>query len=157
MDQMLKNLPAMQETQVPSLGQEDPLEKEWQPTLVFLPGESHGQRSLVGYSPRDSELIQSWFRGAWWATVHGIQSWTKLSDLHYCNNMYPSFEFIIQNNFSFLKILYAPRIHPFLLQSLETTDLFTVSIVLPFLECHKDGIIQYVAFSERLLPLSNMH
>ena len=25
--------------------------KEWQPTPVFLPGESHGQRSLVGYSP----------------------------------------------------------------------------------------------------------
>ena len=40
-----------QETQVQSLGQEDPLEKEWQPTLVFLPGKSQGQRSLVGYSP----------------------------------------------------------------------------------------------------------
>ena len=38
--------------QVRSLGQEDPLEKEWQPTLVFLPGESHGQRSLAGYSPQ---------------------------------------------------------------------------------------------------------
>jgi len=25
--------------------------RAWQPTLVFLPGESHGQRSLVGYSP----------------------------------------------------------------------------------------------------------
>ena len=25
---------------------------QWQPTPVFLPGESHGQRSLVGYSPR---------------------------------------------------------------------------------------------------------
>ena len=25
---------------------------KWQPTLVFLPGESHGLRSLVGYSPR---------------------------------------------------------------------------------------------------------
>ena len=24
---------------------------EWQPTLVFLPGEFHGQRSLVSYSP----------------------------------------------------------------------------------------------------------
>ena len=24
----------------------------WQPTPVFVPGESHGQRSLVGYSPR---------------------------------------------------------------------------------------------------------
>ena len=26
--------------------------REWQPTPVFLPGEFHGQRSLVGYSPR---------------------------------------------------------------------------------------------------------
>ena len=25
--------------------------REWQPTLVFLPGKFHGQRSLVGYSP----------------------------------------------------------------------------------------------------------
>ena len=45
---MVKNLPAMQETQVRSLGWEDSLEKEWQHTPVFLPGESHGQRSLVG-------------------------------------------------------------------------------------------------------------
>ena len=35
---------------VPILGQEDPLEKGMQPTLVFLPGEVHGQRSLVAYS-----------------------------------------------------------------------------------------------------------
>ena len=28
------------------------LEEEWQPTLVFLPGESQGQRSLAGYSPQ---------------------------------------------------------------------------------------------------------
>ena len=27
-------------------------ERKWQPTLVFLPGKVHGQRSLVGYSPR---------------------------------------------------------------------------------------------------------
>ena len=33
------------------LSQKDPLEEEWQPTPVFLPGKSHGQRSLVGYSP----------------------------------------------------------------------------------------------------------
>ena len=36
---------------VQSLGQEDPLEKEMAPTPVFLPGESYGHRSLVGYSP----------------------------------------------------------------------------------------------------------
>ena len=29
-----------------------PWRKQWQPTPVFLPGESHGRRSLVGYSPR---------------------------------------------------------------------------------------------------------
>ena len=48
---MVKSPPAMQENQVPSLGQEDSLEMEGQPTLVNLPGESHGQGSLVGYRP----------------------------------------------------------------------------------------------------------
>ena len=48
---MVKNLPAMQETGVPSLGQEDLLGKKWQPTPVFLPGESHRQRRLEGYKP----------------------------------------------------------------------------------------------------------
>ena len=47
---VVKNLPSMQETHVRSLGQEDPLAKEMGSTLVFLSGESHGQRSLVGYS-----------------------------------------------------------------------------------------------------------
>ena len=41
----------MQETWVQFLGQEDPLEKEMAPTPGFLPGESHGQRSLADYSP----------------------------------------------------------------------------------------------------------
>ena len=48
---MVKNLPVMQETWVRFLGWEDPLEKEWLSTLVFLPGEFYGQRSLEGYSP----------------------------------------------------------------------------------------------------------
>ena len=48
--QMVKNLPAIQETQVLSLGQEDPLEEGTAPTPVFLPGE-----------PMD--------RGVWWAKV----------------------------------------------------------------------------------------
>ena len=48
---MVKRLPAMQETQVPSPGREDPLEKEMEPTPVLLPRKFHGWRSLVGYSP----------------------------------------------------------------------------------------------------------
>ena len=31
--------------------------RAWQPTPVFLPGESHGQRSLVGYSPWDCKEL----------------------------------------------------------------------------------------------------
>ena len=46
MAQTVKNLPAMQETRVQSLGQEDPLEKG----MSVLLRKSHGQRILVGYS-----------------------------------------------------------------------------------------------------------
>ena len=47
----VKNLPAMWETWLQSLGWEDPLEEGMAAHPVFLPGESHG---------------------AWWATVHGV-------------------------------------------------------------------------------------
>ena len=43
--------------QVQSLGQEDTMEGEWQPTPVFLLGASHKQRSLAGYSPSGSEEL----------------------------------------------------------------------------------------------------
>ena len=48
---MVKSLPAMQETQVRSLGWEDPMKKEIATTPVLLPGKFHGPRRLVGYSP----------------------------------------------------------------------------------------------------------
>ena len=46
--QMVKNLPAMQETKVQSLNQEDPLEKEMATHSSILAWRIHGQRSLVG-------------------------------------------------------------------------------------------------------------
>ena len=49
--QTVKNLPALQETQVQSLGQEDPLEEEMATTSLFLPSKSHGQTRLTGYCP----------------------------------------------------------------------------------------------------------
>ena len=53
MFQRIKNLPAVQETQemwVRPWVKKIPRRGKWQPTLVSLPEESHGQRSLVGYS-----------------------------------------------------------------------------------------------------------
>ena len=57
--QMVNNPPTMEESWVGKI----PWRRAWQPTPVFLPGESHGLRSLVGY------------------TVHGVtKSRTGLSD-----------------------------------------------------------------------------
>ena len=55
--------------QIRSLGWEDPLEEGMATTPIFLPGESHGQRSLVGCSPqghKESDTTErlsthSWF------------------------------------------------------------------------------------------------
>ena len=94
-----------------SLSWEDPLEEGMQPIPVFLPGKSHGRRSLVGYSPwghKESDTAE-WFHfhflrsctgggngnplqcsclenprdgGAWWAAVYGVaQSRTRLKRL----------------------------------------------------------------------------
>ena len=49
--QKVKNLPAMQEIQVQSLGWEDPLEKGMATTAVFLPGESPWTEEPAGCSP----------------------------------------------------------------------------------------------------------
>ena len=85
--------------------------RQWHPTPVFLPGESHGRRSLVGCSPWGSEESDTTERlhfhfslscigegngnplqcsclenprdgEAWWAAVYGVaQSWTRLKRL----------------------------------------------------------------------------
>ena len=68
---------ACQEMQVQSLGQKDPLEKEMAPTPVFLPGESHGQRSLVGYSPwgcKESDTTERLNHNNNWLLKHYLWS-----------------------------------------------------------------------------------
>ena len=57
--QRVKRLSTTQETWVQSLGWEDPWRRKWQPTPVLLPGKSHGQRSLVGYSPRGCKALDT--------------------------------------------------------------------------------------------------
>ena len=51
MAQMVKNLPAMRETRVNPWARKIPWRREWVPTPVFLLGEFHELRSLVGYNP----------------------------------------------------------------------------------------------------------
>ena len=67
---VVKILPAMQETQemrVQSLGQEDPMEEDKQPTPVFLPGKAHGQRKPSGLqSVRLQRVPQNWVTEHTW-------------------------------------------------------------------------------------------
>ena len=56
--QMVKNLPAMWETRIWSLGWEDSLEKEWLPAPIFLPRKSHRQRSLAGLQSMVSQRAE---------------------------------------------------------------------------------------------------
>ena len=57
---MVESLPALQETWVQSLGRGGggPLEKGMATTPVLLPGEFHGQGSLEGYSPKESDTTE---------------------------------------------------------------------------------------------------
>ena len=74
---MVKNLPGRQETCVQSLGQEDPMEKEWLLTPVLLPGEFHGQRTWQGCKELDmtgrltsnTSLLKNNRKGIpWWSS-----------------------------------------------------------------------------------------
>ena len=66
--QTVKNLSAMWETRIWSLGQKDPWKMEWRP---LQPGKNHGQRSLVGYNPwgckesNTTERLILWLSFVW--------------------------------------------------------------------------------------------
>ena len=55
---LVKNMPAKQETQVQSLGKEDPWGRKWQPIPVFLPGKSHGQKKPGRLQCMESQKYQ---------------------------------------------------------------------------------------------------
>ena len=58
--QTVKNLLAVQEAWIRSWVGKIPWRREWQPTPVFFPGESHGQRSPMGYSPQGQRVRHDW-------------------------------------------------------------------------------------------------
>ena len=69
MAKKLSAMQEMQEAQVWFLGQEDPQKRASQRTPVFLPGESHGQRSLSDYSPwgcKESDKREATERARTW-------------------------------------------------------------------------------------------
>ena len=91
-----ERLPPMRETRFDPWVRKISWRRKRQSTPVFLPGESHGWRSLVGYSPRghkESDMTERLHlqysclenpgdRGAWWAAIYRVtQSRTRLKPL----------------------------------------------------------------------------
>ena len=65
-----------------SLGREDPLEEGMATTPIFLPGESHGQRSVVGYSPwgrTESDTRLKWLSFSLITRIKWDHPWEALS------------------------------------------------------------------------------
>ena len=70
-----------------------PWKRKWQPTLVFLPGKSHGQRNLVGYRPGghkgvEHNLATKQQQDILTSNIHKISYKTKISVLTTCVQHY---------------------------------------------------------------------
>ena len=99
--------------------------RAWQPTPVFLPGESHGQRSLQGYS--------SWGRQEWDTTEQlSTAQDTGLSTMSCDLSQVPELQFCSQNPLRFQGltiILLVSGLHPLGLQLCPRVDLFYQRVV----------------------------
>ena len=80
-------------TGVWSLGWEDSWRRKWQPTLVFLPGKSHGQMSLVGYNP-------------WGCKESDMTSWLKNNSLRTFLCYIIGLAIVLLTNFVFVSVSY---------------------------------------------------
>ena len=74
--QMVESLPAVQENRFDSWVGKIPWRRKWHPTPVLLPGESHGQRSLAGYSPWGRKEL---------ATTEGLIFLSFLITMNHCS------------------------------------------------------------------------
>ena len=72
MTQLVKNLPAMQETWLQSQGWEDPLEKKMATHSIFWPGEFHGLYSPRGHNESDTT---DWISLSLWASQ--VAQWLR--------------------------------------------------------------------------------
>ena len=84
-----------------------PCSRTWQPTPVFLPGEFHGQRSLVGYSPwgcKESDTTE-------WLTLSGLLCMTDCRSIHIISK-WPYF--ILFSGWTIFNCIYVPHfLYPF--------------------------------------------
>ena len=73
-----------------------PWRRKWQPTLVFLPGKFHGQRSLVSYSPwscRESNMM--WHDGEWMYAANIIYIYIYICFwIQFISSWHPRSEFL---------------------------------------------------------------
>ena len=77
-----------------------PWRRKWQPTSVFLPGKSHGQRSLAGYSPWGPKKSWTWFSNQ---TITNYRYWCKMISWYQREYIY-IYSFLYVQNFLWKEI-----------------------------------------------------
>ena len=110
--QMVRSLSAMEETWVRSLGWEHPWKRKCLPTPVFLPGESHGQRNLAGYSPcgfKESYTTE-WLTFTTFGPFSqgGPSNWKQLSSMRQVHIMYQKLYIVL---YKYHLILFLKQLH----------------------------------------------
>ena len=160
----------MKETRVWSLGGEDPWSRKWQPTLVFLPGKSHGwkirlpSRKLLrdghdwAHTHKDNKSfsLMSWFRGGHFfeikLTFHEIYPFRVYNSVFFvfsiATKLYNHHHYLIskpqETPYPLPLRPWQPLIYPLFLQ------------IWLFWMFHISGIIQYIALCNWLLSLITM-
>ena len=113
-----------------------PWRRKWQPTEVFLPGEFHGQRSLVGHNSWGHRVGRDLVAEHTQHMMTCIHHWYHTEYFHGPKSTLCS---------AFHSFLPFPTPNPW-----EPLMFFIVCRGLPFAECHIVGIMQYVVYSDWL-------
>ena len=149
----------MQETQTQSLHQEDPWRRKWQPTPVFLPGESHGGRSLVGQSMGSQRVGHNWVTSLHFTSLElnligpGLQitkgQGATENVTHSASQKYTNFVIFIQWQFHFLSVnLIAFYIQ---LAHMLTKSLQSCATLCDSIDCSQPGSSVYGILQARIL------
>ena len=126
---------------------------KWQPTPVFLHAESHGQRSLAGYSPWGCKELDAteWLTLCYMCVCNLVHTWMcSVQFYHMCPSLPRHWSVpALQAPHPSLPLLLWPHS-----QSLATFVLLSISIFLPFQECHIDETMEYITFGTGFFTVS---
>ena len=129
------------------LGLEDALRRKWQPTPVFLPGKSHGQRSPADYSPWNHKRVRHD-----WVTKQQYFRYTIYPNIYYtilCHIIYYSLS-LVWNCITHVKYL----IYLCCIYALH--DIFYIFLLYWYIQVYVSFELSYMNLEKELMPYPSL-